>query len=207
MPEPFRILVVCTGNICRSPMAAALLTHRLRERLGGDVADRHFAVSSAGTYGLAGHPIEAAALRVLASYGVEPEAFAAREMAADHVEEADLVLCATREHRTAVVTIVPAAAGRTFTLREFARLVAAVDVPAEPGTDPADVARAVVRAAAGQRGSIRPPRPADDDVADPYRRADEAFARAGQEIAAAVDVAVHALTGAGSGEARVGGYW
>src|SRR3954447_2083491 len=172
MPEPFRILVVCTGNICRSPMAQALLTHRLRERLGRDVADAHFAVTSAGTHGLEGHPIEPAAGRVLSSYGVEAADFAAREMLADHVDHADLVLAATREHRAAVVTMAPEATGRTFTLREFARLVTTAEVGAGSGTEPADAARALVRAALAQRGQARPERPADDDVADPYRRSD-----------------------------------
>src|SRR3954454_23459860 len=122
MAEPFRILVVCTGNICRSPMAQALLTHRLRERLGRDVADRDFVVLSAGTHGVVGHPIEAAAMDVLTGWGVSPDPFEARELVAAHVEGADLVLGASREHRAAVVTLVPGAYGRTFTVREFARL-------------------------------------------------------------------------------------
>jgi protein-tyrosine phosphatase len=192
MTAPFRILVVCTGNICRSPMAQVLLTHRLRERLGREVADEHFSVTSAGTYGLAGHPLEDAAARVLTSYGVEEEPFEARELLAEHVDAADLVLGATREHRAAVVTLVPPAASRSFTLREFARLVAAV---AEVEVaDPGERARALVRAAAGQRGLVRPDHPSDDDVADPYRRPDEAFTHAGETIDTAVSTIVGAIS-------------
>ena len=194
MPEPFRILVVCTGNICRSPMAQALLLHRLRERLGPDTADQQFEVTSAGTYGLAGHPIEDTARQVLTSYGVEPDAFAAREMIADHVAGADLVLGATREHRAAAVTLAPAASQRAFTLREFARLVSAVDAATIDRTGvPADVARRLVPLAASYRGFVRPDTPGDDDIADPYRRATAAFERAGAQIREAVTAIVDAL--------------
>jgi protein-tyrosine phosphatase len=208
---PFRILVVCTGNICRSPMAQVLLTHRLRARLGADLADAAVEVTSAGTYGLVGHPIEAAALDVLSSYGVEPDPFAARELTGSHVTESDLILGATREHRAAAVTLVPRAAGRTFTLREFARLAAAVDQNSvgreivQAGSGPAEVAdraeavaeraRAVVEAAARNRGYVRADSPADDDVADPYRRAASAFELAGRHISAAVDTIVDCLLG------------
>lgn len=196
---PFRVLFVCTGNICRSPIGQSLLTHRLRERLGRDAADAAFEVASAGTYGLTGYPIEPDALAVLSSYGVEPGPFAARELAGGLVEAADLVLGATREHRAAAVTLVPRASGRAFTIREFARLAAAVDPGGvdAPGGGPdalADRARRVVAAAAGNRGIVRASSPADDDVADPYRRSTDAFTTAGRQISAAVDAIVAALT-------------
>src|SRR3954453_13971789 len=147
MAEPFRILVVCTGNICRSPVAQVVLTHDLRERLGREFADEHFVVTSAGTHGIVGHPIEADAAEVLTGWGVTPDPFEARELAAAYVDEADLVLGASREHRAAVVTMLPRASQRTFTLREFARLASEADVPAEgdPAADPAERVRALVR--------------------------------------------------------------
>src|SRR3954449_3162307 len=115
MAEPFRILVVCTGNICRSPMAQAMLVGALRSK--GEQTDHEwFEVSSAGTHGLTGEPMEATALQVLTGLGVETIPFTARELLAEHVEGADLVLGATRRHRGAAVTLVPAAAPRTFTL-------------------------------------------------------------------------------------------
>src|SRR5437764_10836835 len=185
--NPFRVLFVCTGNICRSPMGQAMLTSRLRAALG-PAADGPVEVTSAGTYGLVGHPIEADALVVLEELGVVPDEFAARELVKDILESSDLVLTATREHRAAAVSMLPRGSRRTFTIREFARLVAAVDIGAVTGDDPLARTKALVDAAAAQRGYVRPDAPSDDDVADPYRRPVDAFRVAAQQIDAATGV-------------------
>ncbi|HET7530930.1 MAG TPA: hypothetical protein VFJ98_08235 [Mycobacteriales bacterium] len=179
--QPMRVLFVCTGNICRSPMGQAMLIHRLRESLGAD-AGRLVEVTSAGTYGLVGHPIEPDALAALSELGVTPDPFEARELARDIVESSDLVLTATREHRASAVQMLPRASRRAFTMREFARLVAAADPSSVAGDDAASRGRALVEAAAAMRGYVRPDRPEDDDVADPYRRAREAFQAAAEQI-------------------------
>ncbi|HEU0103512.1 MAG TPA: hypothetical protein VFR07_14430 [Mycobacteriales bacterium] len=163
----FRVLHVCTGNICRSPMAERLTRAGLAARLGGRVDQ--IVVESAGTWGHTGSPMEPGALATLSAYGVDGSDFRARELVAQHVVGADLVLAATREHRAAAVVLQPRAAARTFTLREFARLAAAVDPADLPAGELDDRARALVRAAAAQRGRVPPDTPADDDLADPYR--------------------------------------
>jgi protein-tyrosine phosphatase len=152
----FRVLHVCTGNICRSPMAERLTRAGLEQRLGPDA--RRFVVESAGTWGHSGSPMEPHALSVLAAAGVDGSDFRARELVAEHVVAADLVLGATREHRAAAVVLHPRAASRTFTLREFARL------------------------AAGQRGLVPPERPSDDDLADPYQGPERGFAVCGELV-------------------------
>jgi protein-tyrosine phosphatase len=164
----FRLLVVCTGTICRSPMAEHLLREGLRTRLGAGA--EAFVVASAGTSGLVDRPMERFAADTLRTrYGVDGSAFRARVLAADMVAAADLVLAATREHRAAVVTLHPEAARRTFTIRELDRLLSVVDRDSLPAGDPEARARAVVAAAAAQRGLVKPDKPGDDDVTDPYR--------------------------------------
>ncbi len=170
----FRILHVCTGNICRSPMAELLTRHGLAQRLGPQASA--FVVRSAGTWGHTGSPMEDFALSSLAAYGVAGEAFRARELEPTHVVGADLVLTATREHRAAAVVMHPRGAARTFTLREFARLLAPVAGADLPDADPVSRAQALVRAAAGNRGRVPPPESVDDDdLEDPYHAPESAF--------------------------------
>ena len=173
MSEQLRVLHVCTGNICRSPMAEALMREGLRARLG-EQADRVL-VESAGTWGHSGSPMEPFALSTLAGHGVDGSAFRARELVAEHVAAADLVLTATRDHRAAAVVREPRAAARAFTLREFARLCAAVDPASLPDADVVVRGRALVKAAAGTRGLVPPASPRDDDLADPYHAPETAF--------------------------------
>jgi protein-tyrosine phosphatase len=195
MSEPFRILFVCTGNVCRSPMAQAMLRHRLRDRLGDDASA--FEVTSAGTGALVGSPMEAFATEVLAGLGVAADEFEAREVSGELLQEADLILTATRQHRSFVVSTQPSVVRRTFTVREFARLAGSLtlnDVSAAAvGADVSDRSRAVVERVAGQRGMTPPVPHSEDDVADPYRQPVKRFARTADELQPAVDVLAELL--------------
>ncbi|MHC5704855.1 arsenate reductase/protein-tyrosine-phosphatase family protein [Streptomyces tirandamycinicus] len=156
---PFRVLVVCTGNLHRSPLAERLLRARLAGSPGA------FEVSSAGTAGATGTPMDPVAASLLAELGGDPRGALARRLTAALVEDSDLVLGAAAEHREAAVRLSPVwALRRAFTLREFARLLRAED--AEGVTDPAGRAAALVEGAAARRGNKG--RADDDDVADPH---------------------------------------
>jgi len=181
----FDLLFVCTGNICRSPTAELLAAAALPRE--------HFRVHSAGTYGLEGYAIEPGAARELHVRGIDPSEFRARRITEALVENADLVLTATREHRSAVVTLDPRALPRTFTMREFARL--ADTVGEVTGSSVADRARAVVAKAAAARSRHAPYRPDDDDVADPYGRGGSAYERAARDIVEALRRPLEVLAG------------
>ena len=170
----FRVLHVCTGNICRSPMAEHLMRAGLQQRLG-ERAHR-FDVASAGTWARPGDPMEEAARTTLLDYAVVGDAFRAQTLVTDLVASADLILVATREHRGAAVTLFPRAAARTFTLREFARLLSLVPATELPTGDIVERATQLVRAAAARRGTVPPEHPRDDDLEDPYRAPVAAFA-------------------------------
>ncbi|MGW7004751.1 arsenate reductase/protein-tyrosine-phosphatase family protein [Streptomyces sp. NPDC054933] len=191
--DRFRVLYVCTGSVCRSPMAERLTRLELDRRLGDGAAQ--IAVRSAGTWGHVGAPMEAHAATVLAEYGADPDGFRGRELIDDHVIEADLVLTATRDHRAQVVSMGHAAGLRTFTLKEFTRLVRAIDPTTLPDGCVIDRARALVRAAAALRGWLQAPNAEADEVYDPYGAPVTVFRHIGAEIHSALDPVVTALTG------------
>ena len=177
MPDGrFATLHVCTGNIGRSPMAELVMREQLDRR--DPAISRTFPVSSAGTWGHEGSVMEPFAAQALQGIGVDPASFRARELRPEHVAGADLVLTATREHRSAVVALEPSAVRRVFTLKELARLVGlpgVVEPPAgagPPAADPVEHARHVVARALARRGTEGPTvpgtEPGRDDVDDPY---------------------------------------
>lgn len=188
MTDTYRVLFVCTGNICRSPFAERLLRARLDSKLGNDAS--RIEVASSGIWGLVGEPMTPEAAETLRRYGGVADGFAARAFDVDQVERADLVLGLTREHRSAVLTKVPRASSRTLTLREYARLLRGVtpkDLP-PPGTDLVERFRAVTTAAFGQRGFAPPKDPADDDIADPFGESMAAYEKAAAMIDQALGV-------------------
>ncbi|MFE0736528.1 protein-tyrosine-phosphatase [Streptomyces sp. NPDC058855] len=200
----FRILHVSTGNVCRSPITERLTRHALSVRLGerspGHAGDplAGLIVESAGTWGHEGAPMEANAELVLADFGADYSGFVGRELLDEHVIRADLVLTATRDHRAQVISMGHSAGLRTFTLKEFTRLVRAIDPATLP--DPRDEgvverARALVRAAAALRGWLLAPSAEADEVNDPYGAPITFFRSIGEEISQALDPVVTALTG------------
>jgi len=155
----FRVLVVCTGNLYRSPLAECLLRQRLLE------AQRVVHLSSAGTRAVGGRPLADAAASFLRECGVDPSGRVSRRLTAEMVERSDLVLAAAREHREAAVRLSPVQAlARAFTLREFVRLMRAED--AAGLLDPVARFTALVQGAASRRGSLRA-RAGGDDIEDP----------------------------------------
>ncbi|GGM85947.1 low molecular weight phosphatase family protein [Dactylosporangium sucinum] len=144
------LLFVCRANLCRSAMA---------ERLA---AWHGFAAQSAGTHAVPGLEMAGNAQAVLREFGADPAGFRSRRLTppllAGPALTPGLVLAATRAERAACVTLAPAAAGRTFTLLQYGRYLAALP----PGDDPFD------RAALSRvRGRLQPAAPGDDDLADP----------------------------------------
>jgi protein-tyrosine phosphatase len=93
--SPYRIITVCTGNICRSPMAALMLTEAFdAEGLGHLVV-----VDSAGTTGYeVGHPIDPRAARVLTAQHIASENHIARKWRREWFAERELILALDVDH-------------------------------------------------------------------------------------------------------------
>lgn len=187
-----RVIVVCTGNVCRSPY----IERRLTQLLDGT----GIAVSSGGTGALVGSPIEPGSVTELRERGAAKDGFAARQLTPAMVADADLVLTATRAHRAEVVRLSPRAMAYCFTLGDFAHLVADADADGaeleefgshDPG---ASWVAHVAGLAASRRGMIAPLPVDESDIPDPYQQGPEAFARMADAVEHVLPAVVRALT-------------
>lgn len=98
-----RILIVCTGNICRSPVAEALLKARVPQ-----------VVESAGIGALVGREVDPSARRLAAEGGLDLSRHRARQITQDVINHADLILVMSENQRRAIGHIAPAATGKTM---------------------------------------------------------------------------------------------
>lgn len=172
------VLVVCTGNIARSPFCEGLLREHVRRRWGADAPVR---VRSVGVHGLDGRGAVVEMQEEANSRGVDLSSHRGAAVRPDDVRDADLVIAMTEGHRRRLVQTVPAAKERVFTLKELARLLRAVEPP-DDGLAAGERVRAVARRA--HRARPRAPQATGpEDVRDPY-----GGARAGyREVAAEID--------------------
>jgi protein-tyrosine phosphatase len=194
------ILAVCTGNICRSPMAEAFLRTMLAERGVEDVL-----TASCGVSGWEGAPPTPEGIQAMIENGVDTSAHRGRRLEPSMVREADLVLAMASEHRDAVVTLVPDAIDRSFTLKELVRLLDHLpgDAMGSRWGGPERLASAVAAAAELRReGAVPPSR--DEDVADPLGLGVEAYRATAWEIEQLCRRVVTAIFGTGVSEADEG---
>jgi protein-tyrosine-phosphatase len=169
----FTILTICTANICRSPMMEILFRDRLDPQ--------RFEVASAGVRGWDAAPVDSMVVLELARLGHEATGHESRALDVHHIEQADLVLTAAREHRASVLAMSPRALRKTFTLREFAALIDDVE---------SDSLEDLVAEASRRRSTA----PADVDLPDPYMQEPEVHHRVADAIVAAVDIVVDRLS-------------
>ncbi len=106
------ILVVCVGNICRSPMAEALLREALR-------GQEEITVESAGLGALVGHPADEHAVELMSEQGVDITAHRARQLHPDMVAAADLILVMETGHKTSIDTADPTVRGKVYRICEW----------------------------------------------------------------------------------------
>jgi len=176
------IVVLCTGDVCRSPMAAALLARRLAA-LGVTVP-----VRSAGMI-TSGDPPHPEVISVMASYGIQIASHRSRVVCAADLASASLVLAMARDNLRHAAITEPGAWPRAFTLKELVRRGDQIG-PRRPGEPLSDW---LSRIHAGrERTSLLGDSP-DDDVADPAGGPLRAYA----DIAGLLDRLVKSLAGLG----------
>jgi protein-tyrosine phosphatase len=163
LPNPMAsILVVCTGNVCRSPIAEGSLRASLVGRFGGSAPS----ISSAGIEGLEGSPPMPEAIEAAAERGIDIASHRARRLSPADVAGADLVLGMSSEHRTASTRLSTDSQVRTFTLKELVRIIEALPPPGSP-SEPRQALVSRVAEADRLRRSGFGGNPNDEDVIDP----------------------------------------
>ncbi|NEM05946.1 low molecular weight phosphatase family protein [Geodermatophilus normandii] len=126
------ILFVCTGNLCRSPVAERLAAVWARESLADHPGLADLEIGSAGVRARAGQELDPASARALEQLGGDPQGFRSRPLTVDLMNGAGLVLTMTREHRREALRLDPRGLRRTFTLPEAADLLLRADLQELP---------------------------------------------------------------------------
>lgn len=175
-----RILVVCRGNVRRSPAVAELL----RQQGWSDVD-----VESVGTEATVGDPADSLMAAEMAARGGELSEHRARLLTPLDIEAATLILTLERSHRQSVVRLVPAAVQRTFTVSEFAELVELIDPATLTATTPAERLTQLLDTLVWQRAMRPSGRGSNDDIADLRR----VTARGSRRLLATVSTAVQRI--------------
>ena len=149
---------------------------------------------------MVGDPIQPLSAEIITRYRGNPEQFAARQLTPKILRDTDLVLTMSTEHRGEVLKLDPSLLRRTFTIREFARMLEVLEERGGPGTEtvvpPSDAyasrgdLKAVWRELPGRAASVRhlalASDAADNDVVDPYRRGADYYSRMEDELAPAI---------------------
>ncbi len=105
------ILLVCVGNVCRSPTAEYLLRNRL--------PDTHTGVSSAGLGALDDRPMDATAAELLLEHGIDASAHRGKQLSPEMLRQAELVLVMEKAHAANIARTAPEASGKVFLLGKW----------------------------------------------------------------------------------------
>ena len=172
-----KVLFVCTGNLCRSPMAEALLRHAASER-GCDLE-----VSSVGTWAYYGRSATPEAIETVRKRGADLSGHQSRPVEMEELQAADVIVAMTSVHVREIMSLAPDVADRIVLMKELREIQTA---PVGPDGTIADKLGALLR-------GKRPKRRRALDVDDPMGLPVGAYERCAGELQEGVDTLIKAL--------------
>lgn len=107
------IMFVCTGNICRSAMAEKMLSKRAKEE------KIDIEVYSCGTYAENGDYPTWEAIETMKEYNIDITSHRATNISKSNIENMDVILCATKNHKNIVLQLYPQLEGKVYTMKEY----------------------------------------------------------------------------------------
>ena len=109
-----KIMFICTGNICRSAMAHAMLSKKVKEE------NKNIEVYSCGLYAEDGWVSTDEAIETMKDYGIDLKNHRATHIRNSNIKEMDVILCATRRHKDMVIYMYPELKEKVYTMKEYA---------------------------------------------------------------------------------------
>jgi len=111
----FNVLIVCSANICRSPMGEVILQSLVERNHLQDQID----VSSAGLLGIEGERASDLAITVAQERGLNLESHRSKSITPHLIKQSDIILCMTPDHKTDLQSLFPSNQGKIHTLKEY----------------------------------------------------------------------------------------
>jgi protein-tyrosine phosphatase len=187
----FKVIFVCTGNICRSPMAEQMLIQKAEQ------SKLPITVVSAGVMAMTGDPMTPQSADAMTKRGFTPTKHVSQDLIPKLLEEADLVLTATLDHRSAIARMLPKASKYSFTIDEFARLTSFLRADPEfqeefkkkPKETRDQYLKRAMQEAVLLRGMV-PTNLDPKDVIDPYGESIEVYNQVAEHIDVMLEIIV-----------------
>jgi protein-tyrosine phosphatase len=187
----FKVIFVCTGNICRSPMAEQMLIQKAEKN------KLPIKVVSAGVMAMTGDPMTPQSADAMTKRGFTPTKHISQDLTPKLLEEADLVLTATLDHRGEIARMLPKASKYSFTIDEFARLTSFLRADPEfqeefkkkPKETRDQYLKRAMHEAVLLRGMV-PTNLDPKDVVDPYGESIEVYNQVAEHIDVMLEIIV-----------------
>lgn len=177
-----KVLFVCTGNICRSPMGELMFPQFFN--------DPNLEVDSAGTQGLIDHEIDPSSGRLMEQDGIDASEFRSKRLTPQLARESDLIICFTKNQRQQIVSIAPTVGRKTVTLSDLAALC---EYCAQHGLLEGETYEDRLTSVLNQASLVRPQLGQAEDIADPYRKEFAAFEIAHEQIGKSIETIAAAV--------------